>query len=291
MEPTAIIRTHDTAFDRGLSMLLCHCAADCVGSYYEFRLAGSAVALWRPEVRAGGPFRWRKGQSTDDGDLTLITLRALARGGSDSQILANLKRGMAEWLQNDPPDVGNATRLGIDAFANGHVPDIEGKKGNGALMRVAPFALIPSLSRAMRLAMLATELTHDTVSYCVGYVALLHGLIHSTTPVTSVGLESTYHPAAYLRDVVRREGEELGFAAIEGRGHAWDAAAAALRAPGFMRLEELVQWCVSFGGDTDTISCVAAAVWGARYAQTDHRWFADCEATPEITRLVDQMFN
>ncbi len=94
------------------------------------------------DIIGGGWLRLRKGQVTDDTEMSLALGRSiLASGGVDPPAVAEAFSG---WMRSKPVDMGNTVRRGISRYRRAgetEVPESEQDAGNGACMRCLPVAL------------------------------------------------------------------------------------------------------------------------------------------------------
>jgi ADP-ribosylglycohydrolase/protein-tyrosine phosphatase len=195
--------------DRSAGAVLASAVGDALGAPYEF---GPPVASAVPvRMTGGGAFGWDPGEWTDDTQMALAILTALARHDTARDPLPAIEQGFRTWYRSGPSDVGTQTRqvlgtpppTGLAAAARAYVarrPDRAA--GNGSLMRTGPVALahpndpvrIASLARSV------SELTHadtDCVDACVLWsVAIDHAIHHA--PVEVDGGHSPYDWAGAL---------------------------------------------------------------------------------------------
>ncbi len=131
-------------------------AGDAAGAVLEFRSEPPSAAdvAWALRFPGGGPHGVAPGQVTDDGELTLCLLHALAEKGRFS--LDHVAGWYGRWLGSSPFDVGRATSAGLHP-ARGRAPGaVEGlgaamqaaaraasldSKANGSLMRATPLGV------------------------------------------------------------------------------------------------------------------------------------------------------
>ena len=68
------------------------------------------------KMLGGGPWKVGAGQITDDSELAMCILHALAESGQsyDQEIVANYLR---EWIRSKPFDIGNNTRVTLGVLA------------------------------------------------------------------------------------------------------------------------------------------------------------------------------
>src|SRR4051812_45709637 len=138
--------------DRYLGTMLGLACGDALGGPVEFR-SREDIAVDFPEgvheFIGGGWLSLAPGEVTDDTQQTLILADALTAHGLD---LERFAQGLIAWLRGNPKDIGDTTRIALNALAAG-TPPLEagalalaqrGERGaasNGALMRCAPVAL------------------------------------------------------------------------------------------------------------------------------------------------------
>lgn len=94
------------------------------------------------DITGGGWLGLRKGQVTDDTEMSLALGRSiLASGGVDPQAVAE---AFSAWMRTKPVDMGNTVRRGISRYrrtGETQAPENEHDAGNGACMRCLPVAL------------------------------------------------------------------------------------------------------------------------------------------------------
>jgi len=234
----------------------------------------------------GGVFRLAPGQITDDGEMTLSLLRALASqaGRYDADVVAH---AYTSWAASNPFDIGQATRLALDTKSQddpvGLVQVLQERafrnnrdsKANGALMRATPLGLAGALLPKQTLVDIArtdARMTHPHVScqhasasYALAIRHLLlnpgdnHGAFNAVrthldgeADAGEVGewladaASGRLQPAHPLAGFVRH-GFTRAFYHLR-RGTEYSAAV----------LETLVD-----GGDTDTNACIVGGLIGA----------------------------
>lgn len=145
--------------DAALGAILGALVGDAAGAPLEFMSPPPTVAdaqrgLTMP---GGGVWRVAPGQITDDGELTMCLLRALATAPNFN--LETIAQEYASWIRSNPYDIGNTTRLGLGAFQDRQWRAICEKDGyavgmtqaaaahcmesksNGSLMRATPLGV------------------------------------------------------------------------------------------------------------------------------------------------------
>ncbi len=264
--------------ERVLGSILGLAIGDALGAPFEFRRR-TQVAFPLPAFELpwmGLP----PGTWTDDTAMARNLWRSLIdhEGALDTGDV--LGRHLA-WLESDPPDVGNQTRLALTEAAAG-TPDParvvferrgpEVSAGNGSVMYCAPLGVV----RARRPEALIEEapalsrLTHwdgRCQTACLAVTSAVAGLVR--------GEEADAAVLSGLAVVSDREGgEELEFLVGEAgrsrqldgpdQGFALFTAGIALQVAGEERgFEEGLRYVVGLGGDTDTNAAVAGALLGA----------------------------
>jgi ADP-ribosylglycohydrolase len=236
----------------------------------------------------GGCWRVAPGQITDDGELTMSLLGALAEGGPPRAAAA---RAYASWVASRPFDIGNTTASSLgclrhprwgtrlrDALLGGRDEGADAaselcmdSKANGSLMRATPLGVWGASrtdEEAARAAADDARLSHPNPA-CVdagaAYVVAIASLVRAPG------------------DVARAIDAASRFA--RGEVREWLDDALAGRAPpcepmiGFVRIafthaflhlargssyEEALRATLAGGGDTDTNACIVGGLVGAR---------------------------
>jgi ADP-ribosyl-[dinitrogen reductase] hydrolase len=158
-------------------MLIALCAGDCIGSLTEFVGEPNRIIAaydrykadgWPFAPVAGGPFGWRRGEATDDGQMALAMLTAFRKHGAfDEEATA---AEFIKWYRSAPKDMGGQTRRVLSRLHRGEnwasvalseqtsYPDAW---GNGGLMRNG---IVPGMAsnpvEAVQIAIRQTSITH-----------------------------------------------------------------------------------------------------------------------------------
>jgi ADP-ribosyl-[dinitrogen reductase] hydrolase len=117
---------------------------DALGATLEFLTPREIRAQYgeHRSIIGGGWLRLRKGQVTDDTEMSLALGRSiLERGRVDPGAVAE---AFSNWMRTKPVDMGNTVRRGISLYrrtGETQVPASEHDAGNGACMRCLPVAL------------------------------------------------------------------------------------------------------------------------------------------------------
>src|SRR5918993_785661 len=138
--------------DRYAGTLLGLACGDALGGPVEF-LNRDLIAARFPtgvtEFIGGGWLDLDPGAVTDDTQQALILAESLTDKGLD---LDRFATGLIAWFRSSPKDIGNTTRIALEALATGTAPLDAGAialairseraaAANGAVMRCAPVAL------------------------------------------------------------------------------------------------------------------------------------------------------
>lgn len=200
--------------DRALGSVVGALIGDAAGGIFEFMgrpptLQEAQAAL---DLPGGGVFDLAPGQFTDDGEMTMALLGALAKGkGAYRQELAAL--AYCEWEQSNPFDIGLATRAALRvpraAMTN---PKALAKlvcsqalehnsvsKANGCMMRATPLGIAATgcnIEETIEMVTSDVVLTHpnkDCIDSTVAYVlALRHLILQDGDGEGAIALANTY---------------------------------------------------------------------------------------------------
>ena len=182
--------------DAALGAVLGALAGDAAGAVLEMlRRAPTAAEVERAlTFPGGGVWAVAPGQVTDDGELTVCLLRALAEDGQyENDRVAN---AYGDWLRSRPFDGGNATASGVGPALERSPADPTGlaeemrasarresaeSKANGSLMRCTPLGVIGSRLSEREIALIASSdssLTHPNRSCCDAVAAYSLAVAH-----------------------------------------------------------------------------------------------------------------
>ncbi len=251
---------------RALAAFLGMAIGDALGATTEFMTPGEIRAKFgvHRKIAGGGWLRLKAGEVTDDTQMSLCIARAVLRCGGWN--LRAVAEEFTAWLKGNPPDVGATCRRGIrDYILTGRLeaPFNEWDAGNGAVMRMAPVALLTLGDEAMlgRCALAQARLTHNhplsdaaclTVGRMIQQAILgadrfaLHALTRELTAAYPTFRFNTYsgNASAYVVDTLQTVFNYL-FTTGE--------------------FEECLIGVVNQGGDADTTGAVAGMIAGAFY--------------------------
>lgn len=180
--------------DRSAGAVLASAVGDALGAPYEF---GPPLDAGTPVLMTGGGgFGWAPGEWTDDTQMALAVLTALARPDTVDDPLPAIEAGFLAWYDSGPTDVGTQTRavLGAGARTGSSLAEAaaahrdlrpDRAAGNGSLMRTGPVALAhpDDPVRIAELARSVSALTHvdpDCIDACVLWsLAIDHAIHHA----------------------------------------------------------------------------------------------------------------
>lgn len=271
--------------DRIAGSLVAAACGDALGARFEFKPPSFEPSPI--DMEAGGSFNWRKGQWTDDTEMSILIALELARGGDleSDDSLGRLARDFAGWarraqdigmqtssvLHNVDPVTGTAA----DAFAAAHEFQMHRPDacGNGALMRTAPVALafLDDEPRMIEAARRVSRLTHphiDSQDACAIWCVAIGIAIREARLDIREAIDRAVDPDRRALwhgriDEADKAGEVHRIA-----NNGW--AVAALQAAWICvsnseTLEEAIEWGTRAGNDTDTVAAIAGALAGARW--------------------------
>jgi len=235
----------------------------------------------------GGIWNTAPGQVTDDGELTLALLQALA--GQPRYDVNRAARAYRLWYLSDPFDIGNATTNALEE-GDPDSPDLaeliarrasmfnSESKANGSLMRATPLGVWSarvSVEEAVDAARADARLTHPNPSCQWSTAAYVVAIRHLT-------LNADDHRGAFeaARSILPTgEGDEV-------RGWLEDAEAGQLPPfhpqAGFVKIAfthafhhllrctphvQALRETLSGGGDTDTNACIVGGLLGALWGE------------------------
>lgn len=340
-------------------------AGDSLGASVEFEPHKQIAARYPTglrEIIGGGPFSWSAGHATDDTDMTRGVLLAywdLICGGGHSKIdnssydnsdqsnkaeqdggkskndvatLAGeyfLKWRWGDWpgrrIGSAPIDMGGATGVGLDVFAQTKDPDRSGaghgSAGNGSLMRCLPtglFQLDPHklMVESMRISAITHNDRRCTVS-CAVYNRIVAALTRGTCPDGAV--QAGEAVARRLEEEAKaRDGDSSSLGVVEAirLGRRVEISSMAKHGPpaemkghcsGYVletlsvaiaavldeerSLEDVLVDVVRIGRDTDTNAAVAGGLLGARDGEDaiPRRWREKLQFGKEFRELARQI--
>lgn len=276
---------------------------DAAGSTLEFlgRKPSDAEVAHALNMVGEGVFDLAPGQITDDGELTICLLRAIAEQGQfDIQAIA---RNYGRWLASVPFDVGFTTRSAIGAGvhliddANANVAEAMrsaarlrcmGSKANGSLMRATPIGVFGHRLSAVEIAALSrrdSELTHpndaccDAVAcYSIAIASLVRHPGDRRQAWNAANHWANDHAVEEVKDWLRLAESGVSAAYYPQAGFVKIAFVHAFRhlLAGSDYVPALRE-TLAGGGDTDTNACIVGGLIGAAVG---------AEAIPEVMRTA-----
>jgi ADP-ribosyl-[dinitrogen reductase] hydrolase len=267
--------------DRYVGTLLGLACGDALGGPVEF-LNRDVIAARFPagvtEFIGGGWLDLDPGEVTDDTQQALILAESLTASGLD---LDRLAAGFIAWFRSNPKDIGNTTRISLEALAAGTAPLDAGAvalaargeqsaAANGAVMRCAPVALRfrREPDRLVRASLDSARVTHAEARASWGTVAVNQAIVHllnggaiADTPAAAVvGMPNNEVRQAVL-DAVGRQRNEVragGFVLETICASFWSLLNA-------RSAREAVEIAVALGDDADSTGAVTGSLAGAAY--------------------------
>ena len=267
--------------DRYVGTLLGLACGDALGGPLEFLSRDEIDARFPAGVTefvGGGWLRLAPGEVTDDTAQALILAESLTDDGLD---LDRLAAGLIAWLRGSPKDIGNTTRIALEALATGTPPLDAGAAAlaargsrsaaaNGAVMRCAPVALRfrRNPHRLVRASLDSARVTHAEVRASWGTVAVNQAIVHLLN-----GGAIADAPAAAVQGIPNSEVREAVLAAASRRRSEVRAGGFVLETIGasFWSLlyagsaREAIEMAVALGDDADSTGAVTGAMAGAAY--------------------------
>lgn len=269
----------------GYGAVLGALTGDAAGGVLEFlgRKPSRADVDRALGMPGGGVFNLAPGQVTDDGELTLCLLRALAdrNGEYDSDLVA---RYYVDWAYSEPFDVGMATgsALRVNGYEYSSSSQLvfkaaaesnKGSKANGALMRITPLAVASaklSEEDAVRWAKADARMTHPHITCTevnAAYVlAIRHLILNAGDSEGAITVAYNYLQAS------SNEASEWLEDALEGNLPDAHPQAGYVRIAftyAFYHLKQRSSFRSALsdtllrGGDTDTNACIVGGLIGA----------------------------
>jgi len=267
--------------DRYAGTLLGLACGDALGGPVEFLTRDEIAARFPAGVNefvGGGWLHLDPGEVTDDTQQALILAESLTTNGLD---LDRFAAGLIAWFRSNPKDVGNTTRVALEALAAGAAPLDAGAvalaargersaAANGAVMRCAPVALRfrRDPDRLVRASLDSARVTHAEARASWGTVAVNQaiaylldgGAIADISAAAVVEIPNSEVREA-VRDAARRQRGE-----VRSGGYVLETIGASfwsLLNTGSAR--EAIETAVAFGDDADSTGAVTGALAGAAY--------------------------
>jgi ADP-ribosyl-[dinitrogen reductase] hydrolase len=279
-----------SAFEERLrAALLGFAIGDTLGATVEFMSPEEIkreIGVHR-DITGGGWLDLKPGEITDDTQMTLCVASSLvACGGFDA---ADMAERLLAWLDTDPEDVGNACRSGLELYRETGLPErpeSANQAGNGALMRILPFAIRYANDPVVmgRYALQHAHLTHNhelSDQACLRYLTMVVTALQGASKEQLKGYTSgnTWESGKY-------DGEAGGFV-VETMNtvlHCFFTTST---------FEDALVKCVNLGGDADTTGAILGGLAGAFYGleAIPARWLdaLDQSVYNELIELAEQL--
>jgi ADP-ribosyl-[dinitrogen reductase] hydrolase len=258
----------------------------------------------------GGWLRLRPGETTDDTAMArMLAESLLARETFDCDDVA--ARYVA-WLRTNPKDVGNITRLALQAWRKGvflphaalgaHRQTGGKSAGNGTIMRCAPIALRYAYDERKLIDASRDEalITHFDPKAWTGSVAvnlLIHHLLHDMPlreAIRRVADRIRREPrsAHEVADALESLTPTTRADSLGTSGYVIDTLRIAVW--GLLRhesFEDALIAVINLGGDADTQGAVTGALAGARwgYESIPQRWLEPLQDRDDLIRIADRL--
>lgn len=269
--------------DRYAGVLLGLACGDALGGPVEFRHRDAIAAEFPDGVRefiGGGWLHLEPGEVTDDTQQTLILADALTATGLD---LERLAEGLIGWYRSNPKDIGNTTRIALEALAAGTPPlaagevalqarGAEGAASNGAVMRCAPVALRfrRDPQRLVSASLDSARITHAEERSAWACVAVNQAIVHLLEGGT-IDAAAEAAVAGIPNDDVRTTVLEAAARerdAVGARGFVLDTIGASFWSLAHgTSARDAIELAVAFGDDADSTGAVTGALACATYGR------------------------
>ena len=266
---------------------------DAAGAVLEFAPAAITAADVEHALTMPGGGIWNvaPGQITDDGELTMSLLNALAESPDRPRLAAD---HYALWVASDPFDIGITTRNAMGCLrdpalaARAHAEGVaavmtaaaaarnQASKANGSLMRATPLGVWGAVRSDEALVAAAKEdarLSHPNAS-CVDaavvYVLAIASLVRSPGDVPSALSFAATWASTHANEEVRgwlddaRAGVRVPYSPQDGFVRIAFTHAFRHLAAGTPYLDALRE-TLAGGGDSDTNACIVGGLLGARW--------------------------
>jgi len=248
---------------------------DALGATTEFMSPREIQATYKVhnKIRGGGWLGIKPGQVTDDTEMSLAIARVvLLRGRWELKLIAD---SFVAWMKNKPVDIGSTVRKGIRTYMNKgllEMPQNDWDAGNGAVMRMAPVALLTlgDDRELKRCALQQARLTHhhplsDAACLCVGRM--------TQAAITGADKDELRQQAARL--VARYPNFQFNDYRGKASGYVVETMQTVFH---YLFTTDSFEDClvgvVNQGGDADTTGAIAGMIAGAFYGpeQFPRQW-------------------
>lgn len=252
---------------------------DALGVPYEFK----ARDTFKCEKMIGnGTWNQPMGTWSDDTSMVLATMDSLSSGYLDKSDLMNKFLSWYKYGNYTPYgvcfDIGRATKFALTTFeACGDTSlcggTSEQDNGNGALMRILPFAFLNCDADLIDGVSALTHNTSKSKFACEMYVELCKTLI-----------KGTFDPFNPYICMIRQMSRDQ----VRSTGYVLDSLVAAIWCFSITdNYKDCVLTAVNLGNDTDTIAALAGALAGLHYGYDaiPKEWIDNLAAKDEIETI------
>ncbi|WP_295392985.1 ADP-ribosyl-[dinitrogen reductase] hydrolase [uncultured Thiodictyon sp.] len=252
---------------------------DALGATVEFLIPREIQEQYgvHRELIGGGWLKLRKGQVTDDTEMSLALGKAIL--GARAVAAEPIAVAFSSWMKSKPVDIGNTVRRGIAHYrqtGETQVPESENDAGNGACMRSLPIALFTLGADAEAVATanrIQSHTTHHNALGDAGTFTVIRMVQSALTGGTRSDLKAlaealVEHEPKYRYD--RRRMENPGGFLVETLKAVFQSLFAT------DCFEGALIDVVNRGGDADTTGAILGMIAGALYGPEEipKRWIA-----------------
>jgi ADP-ribosyl-[dinitrogen reductase] hydrolase len=274
----------------GKGSILGALVGDAAGATLEFlpRTPDRSQVKHAMTMTGGGYLRTAPGQITDDGEMALCLMHALA--GEDSFSIERVAQSYLQWYQSMPFDIGRTTRNGLAGGLHQHRGTVHQgmwreaeqhnrrSKANGGLMRICPLGvwghrlcedeLVEAVCQDNRLTHPNPACQHSSAVSCV---AIRHLMLH---PQDSDGAFKT--AAEWAKRLANSEVQEWLGLAEDNEDVGYTPSIGFVKygfVHAFRHLKNKTNYMNAIfetligGGDTDTNACIVGGLVGAYHGE------------------------
>lgn len=276
---------------RALGAYLGLAVGDALGATVEF-MTPREIRTHHGEHRhmvGGGWLRLRKGQITDDTEMTLALGQSILDTGRVHP--PAIAEAFSAWMRTKPVDIGNTVRRGIVCYrrtGEAQVPESEHDAGNGACMRCLPIAIFTLGAAEAEVAEANRRQSHVTHNSPVADRGTLAVLMMVQAALRGEGIGAIREHAAQL--VSAEPCYAFSGRRVENpSGYIVETLQAVFQVLFESdTFEGALIDVINRGGDADTTGAIAGMITGALYSQSSipARWTAALD--PEVRASCGQ---
>ncbi len=241
----------------------------------------------------------RRGEYTDDTELTICLIKALDKGGIN---ISKFVRNLIGWFKRNPKGIGSGTRKAIEKLMRG---DFSGSnsKGVGGAIRVHPLGLLffDNLRKLKEEVIKSTKITHNTRESISAALAVAFFVSKALLNRKDINLLNECYKfvrnvdekfGCLILDIKRIQNFENAynyFGTKKSYGVVPSAIATFLLSKSF---EEGMIECVNAGGDTDSLASIYGAIAGAYWGinKMPKRWLKDLKNKEYLISLANYLY-